>query len=684
MTRKLFVTTALPYANAPFHIGHMMEYIQADIWVRFQRMRGHEVHFVCADDAHGAPIMIAAEKAGLTPQEFVGRIAAGRKQYLDGFHIGFDNWHSTDGPENHALAKDIYRALRANELITTRTIEQFFDPVKGMFLADRYIKGECPKCGAKDQYGDNCEVCGAVYAPTDLKNPYSVLSGATPELRSSEHFFFKLSDARCVEFLRGWTQDGKLQSEVANKVKEWFTGDGDEGPGLDDWDISRDAPYFGIEIPDAPGKYFYVWLDAPIGYLASLKNLFDRKGLDFDAYLADPGVEQVHFIGKDIVTFHTLFWPAMLKFSGRKVPDHVFVHGFITVSGEKMSKSRGTGISPLRYLELGMDAEWLRYYIAAKLNARVEDIDFNAEDFVARVNADLVGKLVNIASRVAPFVTKNYGGRICEFSDPNFLSAFERLALRVSDVADLIDEREFGKAMRALMLQADDINQLVDQEAPWKLVKEGSEGIARAADVAVFALNGYKALITALSPVLPKLAEASARFLGLEGRMNSWASIGERIPPGHTIGAYQHLMQRVDTKLLDALFEPPAAPAPPPPGGEALADEIGIDDFAKVDLRIARIVAAERVEGSTKLLRLTLDAGEGRTRNVFSGIASAYAPEQLAGKLTVLVANLAPRKMKFGVSEGMVLAASHADEKAHPGLYVLEPWPGAVPGLRVR
>ncbi|MBN8490549.1 MAG: methionine--tRNA ligase [Burkholderiales bacterium] len=680
MTRKLFVTTALPYANAPFHIGHMMEYIQADIWVRFQRMRGHEVHFVCADDAHGAPIMIAAEKAGLTPQEFVGRIAAGRKPYLDGFHIGFDNWHSTDGPENHALAKDIYRALRRNELISTRTIEQFFDPVKGMFLADRYIKGECPKCGAKDQYGDNCEVCGAVYAPTDLKNPYSVLTGATPELRSSEHFFFKLSDPRCVEFLRGWTQDGKLQSEVANKVKEWFAGDGDEGPGLDDWDISRDAPYFGIEIPDAPGKYFYVWLDAPIGYLASLKNLFDRLGRDFDAYLADPQVEQVHFIGKDIVTFHTLFWPAMLKFSGRKVPDHVFVHGFITVSGEKMSKSRGTGISPLRYLELGLDAEWLRYYIAAKLNARVEDIDFNAEDFVARVNADLVGKYINIASRAAGFIAKRFGGQLSADLGVEGRTLLDGLRAHADTLADLYETREYGKALREIMALADRVNEYVDQHKPWELAKKaGEEAVLH--DVCSVCIEAFRVLTVYLKPVLPALAAQVEAFLKVEPLQ--WHDATRAIG-GHRIGAYQHLMQRVDTKLLDALFEPPAAAAPPPPGGEALAAEIGIDDFAKVDLRIAKIVAAERVEGSTKLLRLTLDAGEGRTRNVFSGIASAYAPEQLAGKLTVLVANLAPRKMKFGVSEGMVLAASHADEQAHPGLYVLEPWPGAVPGLRVR
>ena len=401
MTRRLFVTTALPYANGPFHIGHVMEYIQADIWVRHQRMSGHEVHFVGADDAHGAAIMIAAEKAGKTPQEFVAGIAAGRQPYLDGFLIRFDHWHSTESPENTELSQDIYRRLKAAGLIYTRPIEQFFDPVKGMFLADRYIKGECPKCGAKDQYGDACEVCSSVYSPTDLKNPYSALSGAAPELRTSEHYFFRLSDPRCVDFLRNWTQDGRLQQEVANKAREWLSDDAEKALG--DWDISRDAPYFGIPIPDAPGKYFYVWLDAPVGYLASFKAYCARAGIDFEAFLQDPGTEQVHFIGKDIIYFHTLFWPAMLKFAGApyKVPDNVYVHGFITVSGEKMSKSRGTGIDPLKYLELGMNAEWLRYYIAAKLNARVEDLEFNPDDFLARVNSDLIGKYVNIASRAA-------------------------------------------------------------------------------------------------------------------------------------------------------------------------------------------------------------------------------------------------------------------------------------------
>ena len=690
MTRKLFVTTALPYANAPFHIGHMMEYIQADIWVRFQRMLNNEVHFVCADDAHGAPIMIAAEKAGQTPQQFVAHIAAGRRQYLDGFHIAFDNWHSTDGPENHELVKDIYRALRKNELIASRTIEQFFDPLKNMFLPDRYIKGECPNCGAMDQYGDNCEVCGAVYAPTELKNPYSALSGASPVLKTSEHYFFKLSDPRCVAFLETWTQDGRLQTEVANKVKEWFVkgkdGSGDGTSGLADWDISRDAPYFGIEIPDAPGKYFYVWLDAPVGYLASLKNLFDRRGQDVNAYLADPRVEQVHFIGKDIVTFHTLFWPAILKFSGRKTPDHIFVHGFITVGGDKMSKSRGTGISPLRYLELGLNAEWLRYYIAAKLNARVEDVEFNPDDFQARVNADLVGKYVNIASRSAGFLSKRFGGLLSADLGVEGRTLLDALRAHREEVQRLYEERETAKALREIMLLADKVNEYVDRHKPWELAKHAEQG-AVLHDVCSVCIEAFRVLTIYLKPVLPALAAQVEAFLKLPPLhfADAARSIG-----GHTIGDYKHLMQRVDAKQLDALFAS-AASAPVLPGGEAIAEEISIDDFAKLDLRIARIVECAAVEGSEKLLRLTLDVGEGTDaqgkpvyRNVLSGIKSAYKPAELVGKFTVMVANLAPRKMKFGVSEGMVLAASHAQEKAHPGLYILEPGPGAVAGLRVR
>lgn len=687
MTRKLFVTTALPYANGNFHIGHIMEYIQADIWVRLQRMLGNDVNFVGADDTHGAPIMIAAEKAGKTPQQFVADIAAGRKPYLDGFHIAFDNWSSTDSPENHELAKAIYLDLKANGLISSEVIEQFFDPEKNMFLPDRFIKGECPKCGAKDQYGDNCEVCGAVYAPTDLKNPYSALSGAKPVLKSSEHFFFKLSDPRCVAFLEDWTQDGRLQPEVANKVKEWFSPrtnpDGTTSEGLGDWDISRDAPYFGIEIPGAPGKYFYVWLDAPVGYLASLKNLLDKRGQDFKAYMAQPELEQIHFIGKDIVTFHTLFWPAMLKFSGRKTPDRVFVHGFLTVNnGEKMSKSRGTGLDPLKYLSLGMNPEWLRYYLAAKLSGRNEDIDFNAEDFMARVNADLIGKYVNIASRAAGFIAKRFGGKLGEFSADGD-AVIEHLRDAAPQVAELLNERDYGKALREIMLLADRVNEYVDQNKPWELAKQ--EGMdARLHDVCTVCIESFRLLTLYLKPVLPALAAQVEDFLKIKPLR--WTDAQAALGAGHLIGEYKHLMQRVDVKQLDALFEPPAVPEPEKvlPGGEELAPTISIDDFARIDLRIAKIVACEAVEGSTKLLRLTLDVGEGKTRNVFSGIASAYKPEDLVGKLTVMVANLAPRKMKFGVSEGMVLAASHADEKAQPGIYVLNPWPGAQPGMRVR
>jgi len=729
--RKLFVTTALPYANGKFHIGHMMEYIQADIWVRNQRMNGADVNFVCADDAHGAAITIAADKAGVTPQAFVAEIAAGRKQYLDGYHIAFDNWHSTDGPENHQLAQDIYRDLRANGLISTKSVEQFYDPEKGMFLADRFIKGECPNCHSKDQYGDNCEVCGAVYAPTELINPYSALSGAKPELRSSEHFFFKLSDPRCEAYLKEWTAaPGHVQPEVQNKIREWLYKDDEGKGGLGDWDISRDAPYFGIEIPDAPGKYFYVWLDAPVGYLASLKNLLDKRcielggdGISYTEYMADPELEQVHFIGKDIITFHTLFWPAMLHFSGRKAPDAVYVHGHLTVSGEKMSKSRGTGIDPLRYLSLGLNAEWLRYYIAAKLNGRNEDIDFNPEDFVARVNSDLVGKYINIASRVIPLAHKYSAGVVKtspplslllelyehakEETTPQFWASGRGLlgtnaaqlpqfaSLEHSDVAQsyavlleqannifsYFDRRDFSRALREAMLLADVINERLQQEQIWQLAKEN---LPRFEELVNYALNGFRLISVVLKPVLPKLAGEVEHLFGgeiFERKSLSRLFSGPILP-------YQHLMQRVDPKVVDQLFEPtePAAPVVEAvlPGGEAIAPIITIDDFAKIDLRIAKIVACEKVEGSTKLLRLTLDAGEGKTRNVFSGIASAYQPEQLVGKLTVLVANLAPRKMKFGVSEGMVLAASHADEKAQPGIHVLEPWPGATPGMRVR
>lgn len=648
-------------------------------------MQGHQVHFVGADDAHGAPIMIAAEKAGVTPQQFVASIAAGRKQYLDGFHIAFDNWHSTDGEENHELSREIYRTLRDNaKLISTKTIEQFFDPVKNMFLPDRYIKGECPKCHAKDQYGDSCEVCSSVYSPTDLTNPYSTLSGATPVIKSSEHFFFNLSDPKCVAFLREWALDpARLQPEVANKAREWLEVDG----GLGDWDISRDAPYFGIEIPDAPGKYFYVWLDAPIGYLASLKNYFNKTGRDFDAFMADEKTEQYHFIGKDITYFHTLFWPAMLKFAGRKVPNNVFAHGFITVSGEKMSKSRGTGISPLRYLDIGMNPEWLRYYIAAKLNAKVEDVDFNPEDFVARVNADLIGKYINIASRAAGFIAKKFDGKVTTTwatESDSFISGLRAVS---ADIQALYEQREFGKALRAIMEQADVINAYVDANKPWELAKDPAKE-AQLHEVCSRLLEAFRILSVYLKPVLPHLVSNVEAFLNIAPLQ--WSDAQTALPDGHAVNAYNHLMTRVDPKMLDNLFEPPEAPAAVATTEataasdiEELAPEITIDDFIKVDLRIAKIVNCEAVEGSTKLLRLTLDAGEGKTRNVFSGIASAYKPEELVGKLTVLVANLAPRKMKFGISEGMVLAASAKDEKANPGIYVLNPWPGAEPGMRI-
>ncbi len=695
MTRTLFVTTALPYANGSFHIGHIMEYIQADIWVRSMRMAGHTVHFVGADDTHGAPIMLKAESEGITPQALVARYGAERPQYLNGFHIKFDHWHSTDSPENVELSQDIYRQLRAANLIETRSIEQFFDPVKGMFLADRYIKGECPKCHAKDQYGDSCEVCGAVYAPTELIEPYSALTQAKPVLKTSEHFFFKLSDPRCVEFLQSWTTgenlqgNKRLQSEVLAKTREWL-GHGKEGDevNLGDWDISRDAPYFGIEIPDAPGKYFYVWLDAPVGYLASLKSYCNKIGLDFDA-LIDPNstTEQVHFIGKDIVYFHALFWPATLKFSGRKTPDQLNVHGFITVSGEKMSKSRGTGISPLRYLELGMNAEWMRYYIAAKLNSKVEDIDFNAEDFIARVNSDLVGKYINIASRAANFISKYFDGELKFAGDHAALSAVWTQA--AERVRTDIEAREYGRAIRDIMAQADLINQAFDAAQPWMVAKglqdTDTDKRALLQDICSNALGGFKALSVMLAPILPELAHRVATELFGLDRGFVWSDAGQ-VPT--RINAFKHLMQRVEPTMLEALFEPAAAPAAPVepaliPGGEPLAETITIDDFVKVDLRVARIVNCEHVEGSTKLLRLTLDVGEGRHRNVFSGIKAAYQPEQLIGRMTVMVANLAPRKMKFGISEGMVLAASHVDDKVDGGIYLLDPSAGAQPGMRI-
>ncbi len=558
-----------------------------------------------------------------------------------------------------------------------------------MFLADRYIKGECPSCHAKDQYGDSCESCGAVYAPTELINPYSALTHATPVLKSSEHFFFKLSDPRCVQFLQEWTTGSnaqgnkRLQSEILGKTREWLgTGEADSEANLNDWDISRDAPYFGIEIPDAPGKYFYVWLDAPVGYLASLKSYCDQNNIDFDALLDPEGrTEQVHFIGKDIVYFHALFWPAMLKFAGRKTPDTLHVHGFITVSGEKMSKSRGTGISPLRYMQIGMDAEWMRYYIAAKLNARVEDIDFNPDDFIARVNSDLVGKYVNIASRAANFISKHFDGQLGYLGDTQALK--DELSETAESVRADFEAREYGRAIRHIMAYADRINQAFDAAQPWVMAKgigdASNEQKAALQDVCSRALAGFKALSVMLTPVLPVLTEKVACELFGASQTYRWADAAQL--PAH-IAKFKHLMQRVEPKMLDDLFEPPVVAAPTP-GGQAIAETIDIKDFGKVDLRIAKIISCEAVEGSDKLLRLTLDAGEGRHRQVFSGIKSAYTPEDLVGKLTVLVANLAPRKMRFGLSEGMVLAASHEDESVDSGLYILEPWPGAQPGMRI-
>ncbi|HEX4780114.1 MAG TPA: methionine--tRNA ligase [Usitatibacter sp.] len=714
MPRKLFVTTALPYANAPFHIGHIMEYVQADIWVRFQRLQGHKVNFVCADDTHGAPIMLRAESEGITPEELVARVGETHKRDYQRFGISFDNFHTTHSEENRELSSSIFLALKKAGFIETKTIEQFFDPVKGMFLPDRYIKGECPKCGTKDQYGDSCENCGAVYAPTDLKNPYSALTGAKPVLKKSEHFFFKLSDPRCVEYLRSWTQDGKLQPEVSNKVLEWLDG------GLNDWDITRDAPYFGIEIPGAKGKYFYVWLDAPIGYLASLKNYLEKKGQDFDKYLADPKVEQMHFIGKDIIYFHTLFWPAMLHFSGRKVPDNVYVHGFLQLSGEKMSKSRGISVSPQRYIDLGLNPEWVRYYFAAKLNARVEDLDFNPDDFLARVNSDLVGKYVNIASRAAGFIGKRFGGALSE--EP--LSAGRELKhkmrgnlaapapdddqapailFELRSFADVIaadyDAREFGKAIRQVMFLADRVNQYVDEQKPWEIAKEAGQDAALQWFCTLY-LELFRILTLYLKPVLPKMAEDVEAFLSLSKPL-TWEDVGNPLKSGHKVQPYRHLVSRIDPKQIEELLEPaseakPAAiPAkaaaadapefklepiepPRPPVIVPVGETISIDDFAKIDLRIARIVDAELVADADKLLKLTLDIGM-ETRTVFAGIRSVYTPKELVGRLTVMVANLAPRKMRFGESQGMVLAAGDGSS-----IYLLAPDSGAMPGMRIK
>ncbi|HZV62681.1 MAG TPA: methionine--tRNA ligase [Methylophilaceae bacterium] len=676
MTRKILVTSALPYANGSIHLGHLVEYIQTDIWVRFQKMQGHTVHYVCADDTHGTPIMLRAESEGITPEALIERVQEEHTADFRDFLVEFDNYYSTNAPENRDLASSIYKALKANGKIATRTIEQFFDPVKNMFLPDRFIKGECPKCHAKDQYGDSCEVCGTTYNPTELIHPYSAVSGAAPVRKETEHYFFKLGD--CEDFLKKWTTGQlsdvpPLQQEASNKMQEWFAS------GLNDWDISRDAPYFGFEIPDAPGKYFYVWLDAPIGYMASFKNLCAREGLDFDAYWKkDSTTELYHFIGKDILYFHALFWPATLEYSGYRKPTKIFAHGFLTVNGEKMSKSRGTFITARSYLEHVRNPEYLRYYYAAKLNGSLEDIDLNLDDFVARVNSDLVGKYINIASRCAGFISKFFDGKLLPSRmQPLIQGAVTQGVL----VAESYDSRNYAKALRDIMEMADRVNAEIANAAPWVLAKDETKREALH-DICSKALHAVYTLTILLQPVLPAIARKIARdFFGME-RDFVWSDLAQ-LP--HSIQPYQHLITRLESKDIEAMTEankqtlqPTQATAAAPAAEDN--NYISIDDFSKVDLRIARIVDAQHVEGAEKLLQLTLDIGEEKTRNVFAGIKSAYDPDTLKGRLTVMVANLAPRKMKFGLSEGMVLAAS--DESGGP--YILSPDSGAKPGMRVK
>jgi methionyl-tRNA synthetase len=707
MPRRILVTSALPYANGAIHFGHLVEYIQTDIWVRHQKMHGHEVHYVCADDTHGTAIMLRAEKEGITPEQLIARVWKEHKRDFDGFGVEFDHYGSTDDAATRAISYDIYLKLRDKAgLVTTRSVEQFFDPVKEMFLPDRFIKGECPKCGAKDQYGDSCEVCGATYSPTDLKNPYSVVSGAAPVRKSSQHYFFQLG--KCEPFLTTFTQepmaDGGYfleQSEARNKIREWFD------QGLNDWDISRDAPYFGFEIPDAPGKYFYVWLDAPIGYLGSFRNLCDRKGLDFAAFTdaaraGAAGTEMVHFIGKDILYFHALFWPGTLQFAGYRTPTRVFAHGFLTVNGEKMSKSRGTFISASSYLDLKLNPEWLRYYYAAKLNASMEDIDLNLDDFVARVNSDLVGKYINIASRCAGFVNKRFDGKLAAVAGGGIIGQMQADSARI---AEFYEKREYGKALREIMLHADNANAFVDQAKPWELAKR-PDAAAELHAACSQALNLFRLLTIMLKPVLPKLASQVEKFLNVPAF--TWKDLDTLLPAGHTIRPYEHLMTRVDPAQITALVaanteslqptpttsspqrhaqhqenavnQPAQTPAAAQPASApAEASTITIDDFMKVDLRVARVANAEHVEGAEKLIKLTLDVGTG-TRQVFAGIKSAYDPEALKGRLVVLVANLQPRKMRFGESQGMVLAASGDS----PGIFLLDADSGAQPGMRIK
>ena len=684
MTRKILVTSALPYANGSIHLGHMVEHIQTDVWVRFQKLRGHECHYCCADDTHGTPVMLAAQKQGIAPEDMIAKVREEHLADFTGFFIGYDNYYSTHSPENKQFSQDIYRALKANGKIESRVIEQLFDPEKQMFLPDRFVKGECPKCHAQDQYGDNCEVCGTTYSPTELINPYSAVSGAKPELRESEHFFFKLGE--CADFLKAWTSgnnphDGKphLQPEALNKMKEWL-GEGEETT-LSDWDISRDAPYFGFEIPDAPGKYFYVWLDAPVGYMASFKNLCDRIGVDFDEYFkADSQTEMYHFIGKDILYFHALFWPAMLHFSGHRAPTGVYAHGFLTVDGQKMSKSRGTFITAKSYLEQGLNPEWMRYYIAAKLNSKIEDIDLNLQDFISRVNSDLVGKYVNIAARASGFIAKRFEGRLKDVSGSALLA---KLAAESETIAEQYENREYARALRDIMALADIVNEYVDANKPWELAKQEDQD-ARLHEVCSELINAFTMLTAYLAPVLPKVAENAAKFLNLEAI--TWANTRETLGE-HAINKYEHLMQRVEQKQVDDLIEAnkqsiaaAAAPAAEESKYEKVAEQASFDDFMKIDMRVAKVLNCEAVEGSTKLLKFDLDFGFEK-RIIFSGIAASYPnPAELNGRMVIAVANFAPRKMaKFGVSEGMILSAATAEGK----LRLLDVDAGAQPGDKV-
>ena len=684
MTRKILVTSALPYANGSIHLGHMVEHIQTDVWVRFQKLRGHECHYCCADDTHGTPVMLAAQKQGIAPEDMIAKVREEHLADFTGFFIGYDNYYSTHSPENKQFSQDIYRALKANGKIESRVIEQLFDPEKQMFLPDRFVKGECPKCHAQDQYGDNCEVCGTTYSPTELINPYSAVSGAKPELRESEHFFFKLGE--CADFLKAWTSgnnphDGKphLQAEALNKMKEWL-GEGEETT-LSDWDISRDAPYFGFEIPDAPGKYFYVWLDAPVGYMASFKNLCDRIGIDFDEYFkADSQTEMYHFIGKDILYFHALFWPAMLHFSGHRAPTGVYAHGFLTVDGQKMSKSRGTFITAKSYLEQGLNPEWMRYYIAAKLNSKIEDIDLNLQDFISRVNSDLVGKYVNIAARASGFIAKRFEGRLKDVSGSALLA---KLAAESDTIAEQYENREYARALRDIMALADAVNEYVDANKPWELAKQEGQD-ERLHEVCSELINAFTMLTAYLAPVLPQTAANAARFLNLDAI--TWANTRETLGE-HAINKYEHLMQRVEQKQVDDLIEAnkqsiQTTPAPAAEEGkyEKVAEQASFDDFMKIDMRVAKVLNCEAVEGSTKLLKFDLDFGFEK-RIIFSGIAASYPnPAELNGRMVIAVANFAPRKMaKFGVSEGMILSAATADGK----LKLLDVDAGAQPGDKV-